>query len=198
MQRVYRWLFCAFLVLLFNGTLLGAAGPASFHGTITSASGTPIAGVHVTVTNTATGAAASAVTGPDGSFDLSGLAAGTYNVVSTMQGFADYTQDGIILQPGQNLSFQITMNLSSVSQTVTVTAEGSPETSVTQATISRAEIEGVAGPFGSAAQALTAAPGVFVYGYGGVAPESGVKIAISDLERLQPVSFAQDAVGQIL
>ena len=31
-----------------------------------------------------------------------------------------------------------------------------------------------------------------------VLPESGVKIAISDLERLQPVSFAQDAVGQIL
>ncbi|MHB1674455.1 MAG: carboxypeptidase-like regulatory domain-containing protein [Acidobacteriaceae bacterium] len=178
MQRVYRCLFCAFLVVLFNATLLWAAAPASLHGTITSVSGTPIAGVQVTVTNAVTGAAASAVTGPDGSFDLSGLAAGTYNVASTMQGFADYSQDGLTLQAGQNLSFQITMNLSSVSQTVKVTAEGSPETSVTQATISRAEIEGVAGPFGSAAQALTAAPGVFVYGYGGVAATARSEVVV--------------------
>jgi hypothetical protein len=29
-------------------------------------------------------------------------------------------------------------------------------------------------------------------------PESGVKIAISDLNRLQSVNLAQDAIGQIL
>jgi len=31
-----------------------------------------------------------------------------------------------------------------------------------------------------------------------IIPESGVKIAISDLNRLQSVNLAQDAVGQIL
>ncbi len=182
MQRVYRGIFCAFLVLLFDGTLLRAAAPASFHGTITNASGTPIAGAHVTVTTSDTGVSTSSVTGPDGSFDLSGLASGTYNVVSTMQGFVNYTQNGIILQPGQTLSLQITMKLSSESQSVTVTAEGSPETSVTQAVISRAEIEGIAGPFGSAAQALTAAPGVFVYGYGGVAATARSEVVVRGIK----------------
>lgn len=179
MLFVRRYVFLFLLALAaFTGTSLLADTPASLHGTITSSSGTPIAGVRVTVTNAVTGASASAVTGPDGSFDLSGLAAGTYNVASTMQGFADYAQSGIQLQPGQSLSFQITMRVSSVSQTVTVTAEGSPETSVTQATISRAEIEGVAGPFGSAAQALTAAPGIFVYGYGGVAATARSEVVV--------------------
>ena len=49
---------------------------------------------------------------------------------------------------------------------------------MTEATISRAEIAGVAGPFGSAAQALTAAPGIFVYGYGGVAATARSEVVV--------------------
>ncbi len=178
--------FCVvFMILMFCGIsarVATAAAPASMHGTVTSSSGTPIAGVHVTVTNAATGASSSAVTGPDGTFDLSGLASGTYNIASSMAGFADFTQQGLILQAGQSLPFQITMNISSVSQSVTVTAAGSSETSVTVATISRAEIEQVAGPFGSAAQALTAAPGVFVYGYGGVAATARSEVVVRGIK----------------
>ena len=165
-------------MIAFLGTARSAEAPASLHGVITTSSGAPIPGARVTVTNASTGASASAVTGPDGSFDLSGLAAGTYNITSTLQGFANYAQSGIELQVAQSLSFQITMHVSAVTQTVTVTAEGSPETAVTQATISRAEIEGVAGPFGSAAQALTAAPGIFVYGYGGVAATARSEVVV--------------------
>ncbi len=178
MQRVLGYVCFVLLATFFSGTSLWADGQAKLHGAITSVSGAPIPGVNVTVTNAATGAPLSALTGPDGSFDLSGLAAGTYNITATMSGFADYSQTGLELQPGQSLSFQIEMRVSAVSQSVTVTAEGSPETSVTQATISRAEIEGVAGPFGSAAQALTAAPGVFVYGYGGVAATARSEVVV--------------------
>lgn len=177
-----RYVFLLLLTLVPSRAFLLADTSASLHGTVTSVSGTPIAGVHVTITNASSGASASAVTGPDGSFDLSGLATGTYNLSATMQGFSNFSQSGLDLQEGQSLSFEISMNLSSVSQSVTVTAEGSPETSVTEATISRAEIEGVAGPFGSAAQALTAAPGIFVYGYGGVAATARSEVVVRGIK----------------
>jgi len=170
------------LVMLMGSTAVWAAGPASLHGTVTDAAGIPIAGALVRVTNAATGATASAVTGPDGTFDLSGLMSGTYNVTSSMAGFADHTQNAVILQSGQNLSLLIPMKVSALAQSVTVTAEGNPDTSVTEATISRAQIEAVAGPFGSAAQALTSAPGIFVYSYAGVAATGRSEVEIRGIK----------------
>lgn len=151
---------------------------ASLHVVAADSTGTPIAGARVTLTNRQSGSVLNSLTGPDGAFDLNGLASSTYDLAITLQGFVDYRQSGISLQSGQSLRFSVTLRAKAVVQSVTVTAEGSPETSVTQATISRAEISGVAGPFGSAAQALTAAPGVFVYGYGGVAATARSEVVL--------------------
>lgn len=177
----------SFFLLLFATFLAPCAAAsgqttASLHVSATNPGGTPIAGAHVSLTNVDTGSVVNTLSGPDGSFDLAGLAPGTYNLVVTMKGFVDYQQKSLQLQTGQSFSFQVTMRTTSVVQSVTVTAEGSPETSVTQATISRAEIEGVAGPFGSAAQALTAAPGVFVYGYGGVAATARSEVVVRGIK----------------
>ena len=167
-----------FAFLLTACDIAFAQGSASLHVTTSNASGIVVAGAHVSLTNEASGSALNTLTSPDGSFDLTGLEPGSYTLSITMPGFVDYTQKSIQLQADQNFAFQVTMRTTSVLQSVTVTAEGSPETSVTQATISRAEIEGVAGPFGSAAQALTAAPGVFVYGYGGVAATARSEVVV--------------------
>ncbi len=155
-----------------------AQSTASLHVVATDTTGTPVAGARVIATNKQSGAVLNTLTGPDGAFELTGLIPGSYDLSITLQGFTDYLQKGIELQPGQALSFSVSLRTTSVVQSVTVTAEGSPETSVTQATISRAEISGVAGPFGSAAQALTAAPGVFVYGYGGVAATARSEVVL--------------------
>lgn len=118
------------------------------------------------LTNETSGVVLKSISGPDGAFDLTGLDQGSYELAITMSGFVDYHQKSIHLTDGHGPSFEVMIRTTNVAQSVTVMAEGSPETSVKQATISRAEIAGVAGPFGSAAQALTAAPSVFVYGYG--------------------------------
>ncbi len=179
-----RWLV---LVLIFPflpaaSTMAFAQGSASLHVSAANPGGTPVAGAHVALLNEASGAILNSLTGPDGSFDLTGLEPGSYTLSITMLGFVDYTQKSIQLHADQNFAFQVTMRTTSVLQSVMVTAEGSPETSVTQATISRAEIEGVAGPFGSAAQALTAAPGVFVYGYGGVAATARSEVVVRGIK----------------
>lgn len=163
---------CLFMFHLVVNVEVFAQGTASLHASVANPSGTRIAGARVVLTNETSGVVLKSISGPDGAFDLTGLDQGSYELAITMSGFVDYHQKSIHLTDGQSLSFQVMIRTTNVAQSVTVTAEGSPETSVTQATISRAEIAGVAGPFGSAAQALTAAPGVFVYGYGGVAPAS--------------------------
>lgn len=180
-MKVLRSLMAAFVllfVMLLPSRLALGQATAALHVVAADATGAPVPGARVTLTNTQTGSVLDSLTSPDGAFELTGLAPGIYNLSITLPGFADYQQSGIGLQSGQKLDFKATMRTKAVVQSVTVTAEGSPETSVTQATISRAEISGVAGPFGSAAQALTAAPGIFVYGYGGVAATARSEVVL--------------------
>lgn len=153
-------IFIAILLATCSAAPVQAA--ASLHISAADPSGARIAGASVALRNEATGAVTSSSTGPDGTFAPRNLPPGIYDVSVTMKGFVDFQQNAIRLADGQDLGLQATLKPTSEAQSVTVTAEGSPETSVTQATISRAEIDGVAGPFGSAAQALTAVPGVFV------------------------------------
>lgn len=151
---------------------------ASLHVVAISDTGTPVAGARASLKNEHSGAILTSVTGSDGSFDFTGLAAGSYDLTISLPGFVDYHRNAIALEGGQSANLSVKLQSKSVVQSVTVTAEGSPATAVTRATISRGEIRGVAGPFGSAAQALTAAPGVFVYGYGGVAATARSEVVL--------------------
>ena len=55
-------------------------------GTVKDASGTALSGVGVRATNQRTNAASRTTTATDGSFTISGLAAGTYTVSASMPG----------------------------------------------------------------------------------------------------------------
>ena len=169
-------LLCA--IALLQPTLTRAQATASLHVAAANAAGTPIPGATVVLTNQQSGTVLKSMTAVDGVSDLTGLVPGTYDLAITLQGFADYHQSGLTLQAGQSFRFTVTLHPNSVVQSVSVTAQGSPETSVTEATISRDEIRGVAGPFGSAAQALTAAPGIYTYGYGGVAATARSEVVL--------------------
>ncbi len=183
-MRILRscFLSCSFLCILLFGVSLQAQTATTLRGNVTTVSGSPLAGASVTATNLASKSNATVITDDGGNFVFVNLPAGSYTVHSSMNGFDVLSRNGIELKNGQSLTLHLSMQISSVAQSVTVTAEGSPETSVTQATISRAEIEGVAGPFGSAAQALTAAPGIYVYGYGGVAATARSEVVVRGIK----------------
>jgi hypothetical protein len=89
-----------------------AAAPIILSGTVKAASGVPVPNVRISVTNTATGDVASPMIEPDGSYAVSGLAAGIYEVIASAPGFAQTSltitlRDGsaaaanLIMQEGQ-------------------------------------------------------------------------------------------------
>jgi hypothetical protein len=81
---------------------------ATVSGTITDQSGGALPGATVTLTNSATGAERTAVTGGAGEFNLPNVDAGNYVMVIRLQGFADV---GILVGPDTSV-FSMTLGKS--------------------------------------------------------------------------------------
>ena len=120
-RLMLRICVCLLSLLVANVDAL-AQGTASLHASVANPSGTRVAGALVVLTNEASGAVLKSVTGPDGSFDLTGLEPGSYDLAITMNGFEDYRQKGITFRDGQSASFLVTIRTSSVAQEVEATA----------------------------------------------------------------------------
>lgn len=115
------------LACWFRPTVLLAQGTsnATLYGTVTDSSGAAMPQVKVTATNTGTGLASSAVSGPNGGYVIPGLAAGVYEVVVTRAGFATFIARNVILLVAQTTRVDAVMKPGEVTQQVTVTA-GAP------------------------------------------------------------------------
>src|SRR5258708_31204883 len=84
----------AVLLLMFPSAppLCAQVDTGSILGTVTDASGAPVNGARVTLTNEGTSAALSTTTGPDGSYKFTPLKIGSYKVTASFQGFQTTTQ----------------------------------------------------------------------------------------------------------
>jgi len=176
-----RRLLMVWLAVTCNVILAMAGESAGIKGKVTDASAGVVPGVEITVTNVSTGAVTHAAAGPDGMYTITGLASGTYTLQAAKPGFLTFNQKNIQLQPSQNLTIDITLQLPSLAQSVVVQANA-PKTSVTSANISQGQIQAVGGPIGGAAQALSAAPGVNIYGYGGISATARSEIVVRGIK----------------
>ena len=175
--------FCFIMLLSFlYSSRLWALPQTTIQGSVHSQDGKAVAGAAVSLTNSVNRFVYHATSDNAGSFSIQKLTAGRYNLKVSASGFAQFTQLGIAVRTDQTVSIPVSLAVAEVAQTVKVTAQGSAETSVTEATISGDELRGVAGPFGSAAQSLTAAPGIYVYGYGGVAATARSEVVMRGLK----------------
>ena len=105
-----------------------AVGPAaaqstfgSLIGTVTDPSDAVVPGATVTVTNARTQTVRTAVTAADGSFLVSNLDAGSYEVTVSLSGFADATREATLLAR-QTVRVDAQLNLQGASEQVHVTA----------------------------------------------------------------------------
>lgn len=112
-----------FLLALFQaGLTFGQDG--SLRGYVTDASGGALPGVTVTATSSALiGGSRTAVTDSAGYYRLINLPPGEYAVTAELPSFANYRREGILVRAGATFSVDIQMQLSSVEETITVTAE---------------------------------------------------------------------------
>jgi len=113
----------ALLVLLLSALPLRAqVDTGTILGTIADASGAPINGAKVTLTNEGTGAALSSTTGADGSYKFTPLKVGSYKVTASFQGFQTTTQTSIAVNVGADVVINFSLNPGSVTQSVEVVA----------------------------------------------------------------------------
>lgn len=92
-------------------------------GTVSDQSGGRLPGATVTLTNTGTNFTREITSDTDGRFRGLLLPLGTYKLTVAIEGFATYVRDGITLTVGQTANIPVSMQLSTVQQEVTVTAD---------------------------------------------------------------------------
>jgi Carboxypeptidase regulatory-like domain/TonB dependent receptor len=91
-------------------------------GTVTDASGAPISGASVTLTNEGTSAALTTTTGSDGGYKFTPLRIGVYSIKATYQGFQTVTQKTITVNVGSDVVIDVALKPGQVSEIVEVTS----------------------------------------------------------------------------
>ena len=123
MRRLFTLFTLVAVALVFAAPAEAQFARGGIQGEATDPDGVPLPGVTVTLTNPATGASRTVVTGATGGYVLQGLSSGTYTIVFTLQGFQTVEQLGIEVHVGESPSVNVQMVLSSLEETVTVTAQ---------------------------------------------------------------------------
>src|ERR1700730_11653633 len=124
--------FCVAYMMMFNPPLLAQTTYGSIAGAITDSSGAAISDAQVTLTNAGTAEKRVQPTGPDGLYDFVNLIPGRYRIDVEKTGFKHITRPDVVVDVGQSVRIDLTMQVGEASQTVEVTGETpllQPETS---------------------------------------------------------------------
>lgn len=100
-----------------DGTQTGSIG-----GTVADTSGGPLPGVQVTARNVLSGFARDTVTGANGSYTIRLLPVGDYTVTVTLSGFGKVSST-VTVETEKNTQFNVALKMSTVAETITVSAE---------------------------------------------------------------------------
>ena len=120
---------CTHALLAALAICLGAAAaaaqinPAHLTGTVKDAQGAVLPGVTVTATSPALLGSQAAVTEPNGVYRFPNLPAGVFKLTFELQGFQTLGRENIVLSIGQTLSIDVTLQIATMQESVTVSAE---------------------------------------------------------------------------
>ena len=105
-------------------------------GVVLDAQDAVLPGVSLTLRNLETGVARTAESESDGQYRFAGLSPGTYTLTSELQGFGTVTVERLEVTIGLEIRQEVRMQVQSLSETVTVTAEA-PVIEVTRAEVAQ-------------------------------------------------------------
>src|SRR5919106_2708553 len=114
----------AFGVMLLAATVAhGQQGTGELRGKVLDAQNAVLPGVTVVAKNEASGQFREIVSGQDGSFFMSALTPGTYELSGELTGFKKYQRKGVRVEVGKTVSIDVQLEVGGIEQEVTVTAE---------------------------------------------------------------------------
>ncbi|MEX2663122.1 MAG: TonB-dependent receptor, partial [Vicinamibacterales bacterium] len=121
--------------IVFTWLVLAAAGWAQqatteLRGRVVDAQGGVLPGVPIVVRNQDTGMFREIRSNPDGTYFVSGLTPGVYEIAAELQGFKRYNRRDVRLEIGRTATVDVQLEVGSLEETVTVTAD-SPLVDVT-------------------------------------------------------------------
>ncbi len=136
---------------------------ATLRGVVLDASGAVLPGTTITLRNRDTGFTRSTVTDGTGGYVLPYVPAGTYELAAELSGFKTLVRQGLRFEIGQELTIDLTLEVSPVGETVTVRGEA-PLVETTKSTlgqvVSREQIDTLPLPGRQAATLAQLVPGV--------------------------------------
>src|SRR5262245_35818413 len=124
---MHRWAVVAVAAvsvwLLAGGSAFAQQGTGELRGRVVDAQSAVLPGVTVTAKNEASGQFREVVSGPDGSFFMSALTPGSYEVTAQLAGFRSFQRGGVRVEVGKTQSIDVQMQVGGLEEKVTVTAE---------------------------------------------------------------------------
>src|SRR5260370_15631839 len=112
-----------YLVLLTGGLAQGQVPTGSIAGTVADPSGAPIAGAAISVRNAATNVQREIAADLSGSFRVTNLAPGSYEVTITKPGFHTVRERGLAVELDRTAQLALVMQVGSVTETLEVLAK---------------------------------------------------------------------------
>ncbi|MFL6333908.1 MAG: carboxypeptidase regulatory-like domain-containing protein [Pyrinomonadaceae bacterium] len=119
-----RLLALSLVVLALAGSALGQGAAGQITGTVVDAAGAVVPGASVIVTNLATSLTREVATGGEGDFAVPLLPPGRYKIEVSAQGFKHAVVTELTVNVTQTSTVNLSLEPSSVNETVLVTAEG--------------------------------------------------------------------------
>ncbi len=114
----------AVLLVLVAATLAEAQqGLGGLRGVVTDGQGAVLPGVTVTITAPTMLGPQVAVTSGSGEYRVVNLPPGTFTITAELTGFATFKREGILLRAGATFQVDVTMQLSTLQETITVTGD---------------------------------------------------------------------------
>ena len=139
-SSVSRWrtatsvFVCLIVMIIGMSNLYAQGGTGSIQGLVLDSRGQAVAGATVVVAS-ATKIVQTVTSGADGKFAVSGLTAGSYTVETSATGFGTDVRHNVMVAGGQPSSLSVGMAVASVSEEVTVEAEGDSSIAVQNAPV---------------------------------------------------------------
>lgn len=98
-------------------------GTADLRGTVVDSQGAVLPGVTLVIRHQESGLFRETISGADGSFFLSAMTPGVYEIAAELQGFKKYQRRDVRLEVGRTASVEVQLEVGAIEESVTVTSE---------------------------------------------------------------------------